>query len=161
MNKRIKDFFAKSELLDYMVLKPLSHINMCWELTWCSEKNEYEREEGTFASLLNDLIIELSTTVPPNKYHDNEDCLAEYVNQSLNWNICKQGARWVGADYNSILEQGGFKDINEQNLVQAAAGRIKVAIDKRQNHFDDMEDTHKEILATIMTIIIYHRQSYL
>lgn len=158
MEIKIKDFFANSELLDYMVLRPLSHINMSWELTWSSDDNEYEREEGTFAPLLNDLITELSNTVPPVKYHDNEDCLAEYVKQSLNWNIYKQGERWVGDDYDVILEQGGFKDINEQNLVQAATGRIKAALDRGQNHFDDMEESHKRMLAAVMTIIIYHRQ---
>lgn len=161
MDKKIKDFFASSDFLDYMVLRPLSHINMSWELTWSSEDNEYKREEGTFATLLNDLISELSNTVPPAKYHDNEDCLAEYVKQSLNWNIYKQGGRWVGVDYDVILEQGGFKDINEQNLVHAATGRIKAALDRGQNHFDDMEDFHKRMLAAVITIIIYHRQSYL
>lgn len=161
METKIKDFFAKSNLLDYMVLRPLSHINMSWELTWSSADNEYEREEGTFAPLLNDLIAELSTTVPPAKYHDNEDCLVEYVKQSLNWNIYKHGGRWVGVDYDAILEQGGFKDFNEQNLVQTATGRIKAALDRGQNHFDDMEDSHKRMLAAVMTIIIYHRQSYL
>lgn len=134
---------------------------MSWELKWNAEDNEYEREEGTFATLLNELITELSKTVPPTKYHDNEDYLAEYVKQSLNWNIHKEGGRWIGVDYDAILEQGGFKDINEQNLVQAATGRIKAAIDREQNHFDDMEDSHKRMLAAVMTIIIYHRQSYL
>ncbi len=158
METKIKDFFANSDLLDYIVLRPLSHINMSWELTWSSEDSEYEREEGTFAPLLNDLIAELSNTVPPAKYHNNEDCLAEYVQQTLNWKIYKVGGRWVGEDYDAILEQGGFGDINEQNLVQAATGRIKAAIDMRQIHFDDMEDSHKRMLAAVMTIIIYHRQ---
>ncbi len=161
MEIKIKDFFANSELLDYIVLRPLSHINMSWELTWSTKDNEYEREEGTFATLLNNLITELSIIIPPAKYHDNEDCLAEYVIQSLGWNIEKQGGRWVGVDYESILEQGGFKDINEQNLVKAASGRIQAALIRGQTHFDNMEDSHKKMLGIVMTIIIYHRQSYL
>lgn len=161
METKIKAFFANCDFLDYMVLRPLSHINMSWELTWSSLDNEYEREEGTFAPLLNDLITELSTTIPPAKYHDNEDCLAEYVKQSLNWNIHKKGGRWEGDDYNVILEQGGFKDINQQNLIQASSGRIKAAIDRGQNHFDDMEVSHKRMLAAVMTIIIYQRISLL
>ena len=108
MRKSIKVFFANSDLLDYMVLRPLSHINMSWELTWSREDNEYEREEGTFAFILNDLITEISLTIPLAKYHDNEDCLALYVKQSLNWNIYKKGNRWEGGDYQSMLEQGGF-----------------------------------------------------
>lgn len=159
MTNNFKDFFANCELLDYMVLRPLSHMNLSWELTWDSENKEYEREEGTFASLLNDIIIEISNTTPPSKYHNNEDCLAEYVKQSLKWNIYKQGSRWVGNDYKAILEQGGFKDINEQNLVEAAAGRIKAAIDRGQNNFDDMEESHKKILAAVLSIIIYHRNT--
>lgn len=160
MNKPFKDFFANSYLLDYMVLRPLSHLNISWELTWDFDNQEYEREEGTFASILNDLITEFSITVTPAKYHDNEDCLAIYVKQSLNWHIFKEKGRWKGFDYDSILEQGGFNDINEINLVQAAIGRIMASIDRGQNHFDDMEESHKRILASIMTIIVYHRQSY-
>ena len=54
MNYTIKEFFANSDQLDYLVLRPLSHINMSWELTWDFDNQEYEREEGAFASLLND-----------------------------------------------------------------------------------------------------------
>lgn len=132
--QEITKFFANSDLLDFMVLRPFSHINTSWELTWNSEANEYEREEGTFAPLLNDLITELSTSVPPTKYHDNEDCLAECVKESRNWNIYKEGKRWFGDDYVSILEQGGFKDINEGNFVQAARGRIEAALGNGQHH---------------------------
>lgn len=159
MNNSYKIFFANSDILDRMVLRPLSHINMSWELTWDRQNKEYEREPDTFANLLIDLITEISNTVPPTKYHNNEDCLAEYVIQSLHWNIHKQGGRWVGMDYDSILEQGGFSDINEKNLVEAATGRIQAAISRQQNHFDDMEEHHQRMLAAVMTIIIYHRTS--
>ncbi|MFA5850958.1 MAG: hypothetical protein WC833_13890 [Bacteroidales bacterium] len=159
MSNPFKKFFAQSDLLDYMVLRPLSHINMSWEMTWDRNNQEYEREPDTFASLLIDLTTEISKTTPPAKYHDNEDCLAEYVKQSLNWKIHKQGNRWVGFDYESILEQGGFKDLDEKNLVQAATGRVKAALDRGQLHFDDMEESHRKMLAAVMAIIIYHRSS--
>ena len=42
-----------------------------------------------------------------------------------------------------FLEQGGFSDDDQQNLLIAAAGRIKVAIDYNQLHFDDMEKGHQ------------------
>ncbi len=161
MNADIKDFFAKSEFLDYLVLRPLSHINENWELMWNSDKEEYEIEEDSFADKLNDLILELSNTPPSLKYHDNEDKLAEYVKKHLNWSISKVGNRWFGEDYPVILEQGGFHDFKETELVQAATGRIQAAIDRGQWHFDEMEDSHQKILAGILCIIIYHRQNSL
>lgn len=156
-NLAVKDFFANSDLLDYIVLRPLSHINLSWELVWNDVKKEYYREEDTFAGLLNDLIIELSHTIPPAKYHNNEDTLAEYVKKRLKWPIYKVGNRWKGRNYESILEAGGFEDINEKDLIEAATGRIIAAIKYGQSHFDEMEESHKKILALVLTIIIYHR----
>jgi hypothetical protein len=157
MNDEIKDFFANSELLDYLALRPLSHINGNWELIWDIEKEEYEREEDSFAGKLNDLILELARTTPPTKYHENEDKLAEYVKKHLNWSVNKVGNRWEGEDYQVILEQGGFHDINENELVKAATGRIQAALDRGQFHFDDMEESHRKILGGVLCIILYHR----
>lgn len=159
MSNYIKKFFTQSDLLDKMVLRPLSHINPHWELTWNSNNQEYETELSTFATLLTALITEISVTISPTKYHDNEDCLAEYVKQTFNWRIQKQGNRWVGMEYASILESGSFKDFDEKNLVLAATGRIKAALDRGQLHFDEMEESHRKILAAVMTIIIYQRSS--
>lgn len=69
----------------------------------------------------------------------------------------KKGSRWIGADYASILEQGGFKDSDQLDLIQAAAGRVHAAFDFGQTHFDEMDDGHQTMLAALMTIIIYHR----
>ena len=52
------------------------------------------------------------------------------MQQSLNLNIYKENGRWNGEDYDAILEQGGFMDLNEKNLVLAAVGRIMTAIDR-------------------------------
>lgn len=63
----------------------------------------------------------------------------------------------VGADYDSILEQGGFHDIDEANLVAAAAGRVRAALERGQMHWDDMEDSHRRMLAAVLSVILYHR----
>lgn len=153
-----KSFFQDSELLDYLVLRPLSHIKANWELTTSADKNQlYETEEDSYADLLNQLIIELGRVNPPHRYHDNEDCLAEYVKTSLRWNINKVGNKWIGMEYKSILEQGGFDDLDEVNLVLAASGRIKAAIKRNQHHFDDMETSHQNMLSIVLAIIMYHR----
>lgn len=158
MNSDIKGFFDNSGLLDYLVLRPLSHIRENWELMQDNVNEEYEREDDSFASNLNELILELSKTTSPAKYHVNEDKLAEYVKKHLNWSINKVSNRWKGEDYEMILEQGGFHDINETELVQAATGRIQTALDLGQLHFDEMEDSHRKILAGVLCIILYHRQ---
>lgn len=157
MNDGIILFFANSEFLDVLVLRPLSHINGNWELVWDVEKEEYEQEEDSFAGKLNELILELARTIPPTKYHDNEDKLAEYVREHLNWSINKVGNRWEGADYEAILDHGGFHDINESELVKAATGRIQAAFDRGQFHFDDLEESHRKILARVLCSILYHR----
>lgn len=150
-------FFCNSDHLDKLVLRPLSHIKGNWELTWDKDLNKYIEEGDSFAVDLNLLIDELDRTIPPAKYHDNEDRLAEYVKTFLNWSVVKEGARWVGADYDSLLEQGGFHDIDETNLVLAASGRIQAAKVRGQLHFDDMEKSHRRMLAAVISVILYHR----
>lgn len=153
----IKDFFYKSIFLDKFTLRPLSHIRHNWDLDWNDNSKGYIEEDNSFAKEINDLIMELEMVNPPKKYHEHEDKLAEYVSKNLNWGIEKIGAIWNKAQYESILEQGGFGDINENNLILAASGRIHKAIEFGQKHFDEMEMRHMKILATILTIILYHR----
>ncbi len=152
-----KEFFRNSDLLDQLVLRQLSHIKGNWELTWDEEKQGYIPEENSYADLLNKLIEEMGQVDPPAKYHDNEDCLAEHVKSNCNWDIKKVNGRWIRADYPSILEQGAFDDIDKNNLIFAAVGRIKVAIKQKQFHFDDMEQSHQRMLADVLAIILYHR----
>lgn len=153
----MNEFFSDSDYLDHMVLRPLSHIRMNWELTWDRETETYCVEDDSYAGALNDLLTELENANPPTRYHDNEDCLAKLVVEDLKWPIKKIGNRWVGADYDSILEQGGFKDVDEANLLLAAAGRIQVAKRLGQAHFDKMEASHQRRLGAVLAIIIYHR----
>ena len=157
MDSRFKEFFGWSNLFDCMVTRQLSHVRGNWELTWDHENKQYEPEEESYAELINELVLELSELDPPEKYHDNEDRLAEYCKDSLNWDIKKVGNRWVGSSYASILEQGGFKDWNQKDLCLAASGRVKVALHRGQMHFDDMENFHREILSDVIAIILYHR----
>ena len=150
-------FFRQSIIFDHEALRPLSHIRGAWDLTWDEENGKYLEEEDSYANVVNDLLEELEHTSPPRKYHDNEDRLAEYVIEHLKWPIKKVGSRWVGMDYESILENGGFHDFNQADLVLAAAGRIRAAITRGQKHFDDMEESHRHMLAAVITIILYHR----
>lgn len=156
----VRAFFASSDgVLDRLVLRPLSHITQNWELSWDHEAQAYAPEEDSFAAILNQLISDLANCRPPERYHDNEDRLAEYLREHLGWNIRKEHGRWVGEDYDVILEQGAWHDLDQANLIQAAAGRIHAAMDRRQMHFDDMERSHRRMLAAVLTIIVYHRGS--
>ena len=150
-------FFSQCDFLDCFVLRQLDHIRPNWELSWSGEPELYEPEEDSYAENLNNLIRELGSVAPPKKYHDHEDRLAEYVIAKLNWKIEKKNGRWVGQDYSSILGQGGFGDLDEENLVLAAAGRIKAAIDRGQTNFDEMEMGHQIMLADVLAVILYHR----
>ena len=152
----IKGFFENSDNLDYMVLRPLSHMHPNWELSW--EDGGYHEEEDSFAALFNKLMEELSAIEAPEKYHDHEDRLVEYmVQKDTTGTIKKDGNKWVGGDYYHLLEQGGFRDIDQTDLKLAVAGRIKAAIDHGQEHFDEMEDGHQKMLGMCLSIIMYHQ----
>ena len=153
----MNNFFNNSEYLDRMVLKPLSHLSINWELRWNKEMMKYETEGDSLVDDLNNLIEEIGNINPPQSYHDNEDALAEYLREKMNWNIQKVGNRWNCHDYGRLLEQGGFGDINESHLVKASAGRIKAAINFGQLNFDEMEAGHQKILSFALSSIIYHR----
>lgn len=153
----LKQFFAHSEYLDGMVLRPLSHITMNWEASWDCEESRYAPETESFAADLNEVIEQIAMSPRPARYHDHEDTLAEEVLTELHWPIQKKGGRWVGEDYQAILEQGAFSDVGQTDLAAAAAGRVHMAIDLGQSHFDEMDDAHMTMLAGLMTIMIYHR----
>lgn len=160
MDERIRNFFSRSHLFDEMVTYQLAHIRPHWELIWDPEKNEYTPEEHSYAEITNNLIIEISKLDPPIKYHDNEDRLAEYCKLFLKWDIKKVGPRWIGSPYTSILEQGGFRDLNQKELCLAICGRIKAALDRGQLHFDDMEESHRTMLADVIAVTLFHRSDY-
>jgi hypothetical protein len=158
--EKVLRFFSSSEHLDYLVLRPLSHIAPYWELTWDHSAKRYVVEDDSFAELLNSLVQDLSRSILPSQHHKSEDILAQYVIEHLKWPIRKENGRWVGVDYDSILEQGGFHDVDQQQLLLAAAGRIRAAIKLGQLHFDNMEESHQRMLATVLSIILYHRYNY-
>lgn len=153
----IHSFFARSSFIDYMVLRPLSHIAPNWEARW--DGDEYAPEHDSFAEDLNAVISQIAQCKRPYKYHDNEDKIVEMLINSLGWPVQKKNGKWIGANYAHMLEQGAFRDIGQKNLISAATGRVQAALDFGQNHFDDMEDGHLTMLAALMTIIIYHRET--
>ena len=150
-------FFYDSDLLCYLVLRPLSHITGSWELDWDKANSRYEEEPESFGGLLNSVLTQLDATEIPASYHQQEDSLAKHVLDKLNWGISKVGQRWLGADYASILEQGGFGDLDQQNLIIAAKGRMNAARNYGQNHFDNMEQGHRQVLSHLLTVILFHR----
>ena len=168
MNQQFLDFFQASDFLEHEVLRPLSHIRGGWELYVDPNTGRYEDEEDTFACLFNHLVDVLSKATPPARYHDSEDRLAEHVQRSLNWKVRRQGATWVNEfgnrlspnDYLAALEQGGFRIDGDQDLLNAAAGRVSAAIRHGHTHFDDMERGHQVILAGVLAAILYHWEPY-
>jgi hypothetical protein len=153
----IRGFFRWSICIDQYVLKPLSHIAGNWEAEWDHEGDRYAPEASSFTDDLNQ-VIELVAACPrPLRYHDHEDLLAEQAVRESKWPIGKQGSRWVGADYLGLLERGAFGDLDQRNLIAAAAGRVHAALDRQQKHIDQMEDRHRYMLAALLSIIIYHR----
>lgn len=132
------DFFSKSEFLEYLVTRPLSHIRPNWELSWDENINGYLFEEDSYAEDLNNLIHEIESIPIPASYHDNEDCLAEYVKERHGWTIYKVKNRWIYEDYRYIIDQGSFSPDGIPNLLQAIAGRIDTAKKYVQKHFDEM-----------------------
>ncbi|SEO80440.1 hypothetical protein SAMN02990966_02897 [Rhodospirillales bacterium URHD0017] len=155
--EKFREFFSWSMCIDQYVLKPLSHIAGNWEAEWDHDAKKYAPEASSFAEDLNQ-VIELVATCPrPLSYHDHEDILAERAVRDSKWPIGKQGSRWVGADYVGLLERGAFGDLDQRNLIAAAAGRVHAAMARGQKHIDDMEDRHRYMLAALLSIIIYHR----
>ncbi len=151
------NFIKHSELFDYMVTRPLAHILPNWELMWDDDTNRFTPEEDSFAEKVNEMLDELVSTPIPDKYHDNEDVLAEHIQKYLNWNIVKVHGRWISCDYQAILNQGSFGDEDQKNLLAATKGRIAAAIQHGQTKFDDMEYGHQRILAMVLASILYHR----
>lgn len=154
MNLEVKKFFAQSEYLDQMVLRPLSHIDQDWELI--RGNDGYLAEEGNLSAHLINLIDVLASTEPPKKYHDNEDRLAEYL-VSMGSKIQKKGRYWIGDDYGFVLQQASLAhQLNHEELIFSAAGRVMAAIKHKQRMFDEMEEGHQAMLAAILTILVFN-----
>ncbi|WP_289289475.1 hypothetical protein [uncultured Muribaculum sp.] len=152
-------FVKHSELFDYMVTRPLWHILPNWELTWDDNTDHFIPEEDSFAEKVNEMLDELIVTPITDNYHDNEDILAEHVQQNLNWNIIKVHGWWISCDYQDVINQGSFGDEEQKNLLSAAKGRIETAIKHGQSNFDDMEYGHQRILAMVLASILYQRSN--
>lgn len=156
----VRRFFAQSELIDHDVLRPLSHIKGNWEVSWDDHMQRYAHEDDNFAKHLNVLIDDIANTAISDRYHDNEDVVANYLAAKPGSRIQKKGGRWIGASYGWILEQGGFDDIDQGELLTSAIGRVAAALQFGQMTYDDMEQGHRLMLADILTIMLYHRSDY-
>lgn len=154
----VKEFFTKSIDIKKSVLHPLSHIYTCWDISWDQEKDQFEEKPRSLGCLLNELIDHINEVEAPDNYHDHEDSVAEFLKSKDNgWDIKKVGRLWKGANYHSILEQGGYGDFKQEQLLLSVAGRIKAARKFGQMTFDEMEEGHKNILAFLIANILYHR----
>lgn len=156
----VRKFFARSELIDHDVLRPLAHAKGNWEVSWDAHTQRYEHEEDSFAKYLNLLIDDIAETAVSPRYHDNEDVVAGYLASRPGSKIEKKGGRWIGGDYGWILEQGGFDDIDQGELLTSAIGRVTAALERGQMTYDEMEQGHRLMLADVLTIILYHRSNY-
>lgn len=160
----VKSFFQNSTDLYTCVLKKICHIKQQFMLEWNETTQKYIGGFNSFANELNSLIEELDLIDVPDYYHDNEDILAEFVRDRLGWNIYKVGRFWKWndndenkSDYYAIIEQGGWYDAEQKNLLEAVAGRIKAAQHFGQTNFNEMEEGHKVMLGYILATILYHR----
>lgn len=153
----IRAFFAKSSWLDQVVLRPLSHIAPYWELQWNDDLQKYQPEEESFAEDVNALIEVLAAILPPESYHDNEDVAVLEFLKRHKWPVVKRGRMWTGEkfDYAAALEHGSFQLAVQSELLQAASGRIHIAIKYKQHHFDEMDDAHFWMLGSLLTILLY------
>ena len=160
LRDKVREFFAWSDVLDYEVLRPLSHVKGNWEISWNHESSRYDHEDDSFAKYLNILIDDIADTAISEDYHDNEDVVANYLASKPGSTIVKKDGRWTGGDYGWILEQGGFDDIDQSELLTSAIGRVAAAIDRGQTTYDAMEQGHRRMLGDVLTIILYHRSNY-
>lgn len=153
--EKVRLFFSRSDSLDYLALRPLSHIAANWEATW--DGNSYRPEVDSFAADLNVVIEAIAQSPRPKEYHDHEDNIIRKL-QNIGWPIQKKGKLWITKDYQHLLEQGAFDDKDQFNLISSAAGRTHAALDRaNQQHFDEMDDRHQWMISGIISIIIYHR----
>lgn len=156
----VREFFSNSIILDQQVLRPLSHIKGAWDVTWDHEAQRYMPEEGSFAKLLNIIIDEIADTAVSVSYHENEDAVVSHLASKSGSTLAKIRGRWQTNDYRGLLEQGGFDDVDQGDLLTAAIGRVAAAIMRGQRHFDEMEEGHRIMLGHVLTIILYHRSNY-
>ena len=159
------EFFYKSELLDYEILRGLSHILPNWEIRWNDNTKFIIIEEDSFWNELNKLFHELDVIFKSNKYieedyHKYEDILADYVKDNLNWNIDKINWLWNWADYRSIIEYWWFKDLNQEYLILSLYWRIQKSKFYGIYRYDDLDNWHRKMIANLISVIIYQRDIF-
>ncbi|MDG1286323.1 MAG: hypothetical protein P8P30_02025 [Rickettsiales bacterium] len=160
------DFFARSDWLDYAVLRPLSHVAGNWELT--PDGKFYKAEEDSLADHLNILIDEIAKTHPPISYHYHENSIASQHRDTKDGSVILSKSKniWLDpitkkpisiAQVGHYIEQSAARGVDDSELVAAASGRVARSISCDVNHFDDLDQGHLSMLAEIMSIILFMR----
>ncbi len=159
-------FFGESEWLDRAVLRPLSHIALSWELRRTDTVGVFMEEEDSLAALMNQLILDISRATPPADYHAHEDAVIRLRDGIENGTIYLERKRWRDRQTGEPLDKSTLGSLMEQasiiyedipDLVLAAAGRVATAMKHGDATFDDLDDGHADMLAEILTIIIWVR----
>lgn len=159
-------FFRRSSFLDHAVLRPLSHVSPDWELQSDGDDDHYLEEDGSLAAHLNVLIENIANSSPVLDYHSHENELASGYQEVSSGEIYLEGNLWLDRKTGRPIEKdmvghmieqstAGWDDLPE--LVLAAAGRVAAALRFGISHFDDLDSGHMQMLAVIMTDIIFRR----
>ncbi|MFN7310785.1 MAG: hypothetical protein ACK5T0_05370 [Vampirovibrionales bacterium] len=170
-SQKVLNFFANSDFLDRVVLRPIDHLGYDWELTWDSDKQEYKPEQNSLAEHLNILIRDIASATPEKYYHTLENKWIELFSD------VKQGAYklnsnrlWVDSLTDEpvpkdmlghMLEQATccYEDIPD--LITAVAGRVQTSMGRgKKTHFDQLDNGHMQMIGIIMTVILFRRSDY-
>ncbi len=121
---------------------------------------------------MNVLIQEIASSHPPDDYHSYENNLASLYSEVKNgrYKIDPSSKLWINTSTNSpvsidtlghMIEQGSSNHYDVLNLVLAAAGRVAGAMKNKKSHFDNQDSGHMEMLAVVMTTILFRRSDKL
>lgn len=160
----VYSFFYRSDYLDYVVLRPLSHVAPNWELVIGGDYL-FEEEDGSLAAHLNVLVEEISLIVPSIDYHSYENNILYNYSNFLNkyqlkgkiWHDKSTGLPLDKSEIGYMIEQGSSGQVDVPDLVMAAAGRIATSMYYGVDHFDKLDSGHMAMLGIIITIILFRR----
>jgi len=159
-------FFGHSDLLDRMTLRPIMHVAPNWELTPSDDNLLYEEEEDSLAAHLNILIHRIAKTDPPTDYHALENKIASEYEDARNARYYIKNRLWYDRntddpikkdDVGHMMEQASCGSDDVAELVEAAAGRVAIAMHHGISKFDDLDQGHMEMLAIVMMTVLFRR----
>jgi len=149
-------FFADSHWIEFYVTRPLQHIAGAYEIDWDEELRQYVPVdvplETTLVSQLNDVLETVEALEPKQGYHDFEDKILSSM--TARYPLFKIGKLWLGEDYATMLEYGGWQQ--QHGILLAAAGRVRAAKKRGQHHFDEMHEAHRDVLGELLAIAVFY-----